>query len=432
MDFQEPPINPLDDTHPTQTVPQVNLNDMPRQTSGVSRLIGLVSLLGAFGFTLAAIAILVLPQDADPVIIPSEPLVITATPGNPPAEVVPENTLPPSSSISGQPIAEAPTLAPEVAAALLQSPLQPRSDGAEMSIIRSALKPFTIIPDRPRNEVITYEAVQGDTINSIAERFGVQPESIAWSNDRRIVLVLRPGDQVNIPPVDGVYVTAIGSERTLADYAEFYGVDDAYVIIDSEFNPHLRGFTPDIVPPSGMEFFVPGGTAEQIDWTANISVSDDGGSAPGGRAGVSYVTFQPGDPGDCGPQEITGGTTWTHPIPSGNYMITRGYAGWHPGIDLARAEGIPIAAANGGRVIFAGWNSFGYGYMVAIIHGPNMTVYGHLSEYHVSCNQDVAAGTIIGLMGNSGNSSGPHLHFEIRARSGNTYVPIDPSAYIGF
>jgi len=73
-----------------------------------------------------------------------------------------------------------------------------------------------------------------------------------------------------------------------------------------------------------------------------------------------------------------------------------------------------VFAANGGRVIFAGWNSFGYGSMIAIAHGPFITLYGHLSQINVSCGQDVAPGQQIGGVGNTGNSSGPHLHFEIR------------------
>lgn len=432
MDFQEPPVDPLDDTHPTQTVSQVTPDDewTPRRPSAVSRLIGLVSLLAALGFTAATILLLLSPPDNDPVIVPVEPQVVTGMPDVQPPTTAAENTLPPGESGSGQMIAALPTIAPEMMVSLLEAPPQQVSDPGDISIRRSAYKPFTIIPDRPRNEVVIYEAVQGDTINGIAERFGLQPETIAWSNDRRIVQVLRPGDDVNVPPADGVLTTAIGSTRTLADYAALYKVNDPYIIIDSEYNPQLRGMTPDTIPPSGTPIFIPGGVAEEIVWTAEISVSEGGGGT--GRAGASYVTFQPGDPGDCGPQEIVGGSVWTNPVPSGGYSITRGYASWHPGIDLAASVGVPIAAANGGRVIFAGWNNYGYGYMVALIHGPNMTVYGHLSDYIVGCGQDVAAGQIIGYMGSSGNSSGPHLHFEIRSRSGSTYAPLDPSAYIGF
>ncbi len=413
-------MDPLADTHPTQTFPQVNVEQRPSTLQGI---VGLLLLLGAVGFTFATVVVLVAdPSDKDRTIpfVPTQAgiQVTTTVTAQPPTQTV------------AQTVVLAP-LDPETAAALLQQPLMEKDDGMSMRVERDMHDPFTIIPDRPRNEIIIYEAVQGDTIDGIAQRFGLESETIAWSNDRSIVQVLRPGDQVNIVPVDGVLVRAIGSQRRIADYATQYKVDDARVILNSEYND-LAGFTPETIPPSGTQIFIPGGEAEEIVWTAAISISEEGGSPGGTASGAAYVVFQPGDPGDCGRQEIVGGSFWTNPIPSGNYFISRGYSSWHTGIDLARTPGIPIAAANGGRVIFAGWNSFGYGYMVALIHGPNMTVYGHLSEVHVSCGQDVAAGQIIGAMGSSGNSSGPHLHFEIRSRSGSTYVPYDPSSRIGF
>ncbi|NJL58036.1 M23 family metallopeptidase, partial [bacterium] len=127
-----------------------------------------------------------------------------------------------------------------------------------------------------------------------------------------------------------------------------------------------------------------------------------------------------------------GGTEWGNPVPSG-YTITRGFTPVvHPGIDLAGTPGTPIYAANGGLVIFAGRNSFGYGNLVVLIHGPFMTVYGHLQDVLVSCGQSVGTGQQIGTMGSTGNSTGPHLHFEIRVRSGNGYIPQNPAATIGF
>jgi murein DD-endopeptidase MepM/ murein hydrolase activator NlpD len=114
----------------------------------------------------------------------------------------------------------------------------------------------------------------------------------------------------------------------------------------------------------------------------------------------------------------------------GGYVITRGFASWHAGIDLAAPVGTQVKAANGGRVIFSGWDSFGYGYMIAIVHGPTITLYAHLSEYYTNCGQDVVAGQVIGAVGNTGNSSGPHLHFEIRGTSSNQTQ--DPAGIISF
>ncbi|HVO42916.1 MAG TPA: M23 family metallopeptidase, partial [Aggregatilineales bacterium] len=81
-----------------------------------------------------------------------------------------------------------------------------------------------------------------------------------------------------------------------------------------------------------------------------------------------------------------------------------------------------------GTVIFAGWSDWGYGYSIVLAHGPLLTLYGHLSRIGVSCGQFVQRGAQIGAIGSTGNSSGPHLHFEIR--EGDT--PVNPTKYLSF
>jgi murein DD-endopeptidase MepM/ murein hydrolase activator NlpD len=91
-----------------------------------------------------------------------------------------------------------------------------------------------------------------------------------------------------------------------------------------------------------------------------------------------------------------------------------GRAAMHSGIDFKGALGSPIFAAAEGRVTFAGWRA-GYGQAIEITHGNGMlTRYAHLSRIGVKAGQDVAAGATIGGLGNSGRSTGPHLHFEVR------------------
>ncbi len=98
--------------------------------------------------------------------------------------------------------------------------------------------------------------------------------------------------------------------------------------------------------------------------------------------------------------------------------LTSGYgARWgttHKGIDLACSAGTPIKASDGGKVVFSGWNSGGYGYMVKIDHGNGyQTIYGHNSKNAVSVGQQVAQGEIIGYVGSTGDSTGNHVHFEV-------------------
>jgi len=96
---------------------------------------------------------------------------------------------------------------------------------------------------------------------------------------------------------------------------------------------------------------------------------------------------------------------------------------FHPGLDIAAETGTPILAADSGRVIIAGWVS-GYGNYIAIDHGRGIsTGYGHCSRIDVSVGQDVQRGQVIGAVGSTGHSTGPHVHFEIRVNG----RPVDPA-----
>ena len=98
----------------------------------------------------------------------------------------------------------------------------------------------------------------------------------------------------------------------------------------------------------------------------------------------------------------------------------------HSGTDIAAPYGRPIISADGGEVIFSGWWD-GYGKAVVIDHGRGYTtVYGHMSRVYVQAGQQIEKGQVIGLVGNTGFSTGPHLHFEIRYNG----RPVDPLAYL--
>lgn len=122
--------------------------------------------------------------------------------------------------------------------------------------------------------------------------------------------------------------------------------------------------------------------------------------------------------------QLFGPTSWAME-PPGN-----GYAHFHTGLDFAAGYGAPIRASAAGVVIHVGWFSggnWGYGNCIIIVHnGAISTLYGHLSGYAVSTNQYVQQGQVIGYEGSTGNSSGPHLHFEVRV-NGNA---VNPSAYL--
>jgi murein DD-endopeptidase MepM/ murein hydrolase activator NlpD len=98
----------------------------------------------------------------------------------------------------------------------------------------------------------------------------------------------------------------------------------------------------------------------------------------------------------------------------------------HEGIDIGGGSGTPIHAAASGTIIYCGWES-GYGNLTVIDHGGNLaTAYGHQSSIAVACGQHVSQGDVIGYVGSTGHSTGPHLHFEVRVNGS----PVDPLGYL--
>lgn len=142
--------------------------------------------------------------------------------------------------------------------------------------------------------------------------------------------------------------------------------------------------------------------AKQAAAAAAASNSDNGGETVSGDAGAS--------PGG------TGSLRW--PV-SGSGRISSDYGnrsrGFHTGIDIAISSGTPVLAADSGTVILVKRLTYSYGQYVVIDHGGSIsTLYAHMSAIHVSQGQSVEKGQQIGAVGSTGNSTGPHLHFEVR------------------
>jgi murein DD-endopeptidase MepM/ murein hydrolase activator NlpD len=138
-----------------------------------------------------------------------------------------------------------------------------------------------------------------------------------------------------------------------------------------------------------------------------------------------------GSSGSYTPARSTGAFNWPADGPVTSSFGWRQhpiYGGWrmHTGIDLGAGYGQPIRASDGGTVIYSGWCG-GYGNLVMIDHGKGITtLYGHCSSISVSNGQSVSKGQVIARVGSTGNSTGPHLHFEVRQNG----VPINPWGYL--
>jgi murein DD-endopeptidase MepM/ murein hydrolase activator NlpD len=274
--------------------------------------------------------------------------------------------------------------------------------------------PHTNTPARPRAEVIIYVVQPGDTLFTVAERYGLATTTIVWSNQeafRDVPWLLRVGTELYIMPVDGVYHTVRGGE-TVASIAAAYGVDSADLL--NEWNDLYLGNQ----PREGQRLVIPGGKGEKIDWQPLItypapapdkySVGVCNNTMVIGPSGHGWFTYP------TGRTEVSGWVFHDRRRPT------------HIGLDYDCAQGDPIYAADNGVVTMAGRNGT-YGNMIEINHGGGfVTRYGHLDTISVKCGHPVYQGDLIGTCGTTGWSTGPHLHFEIRQDN----VPLDPESYL--
>jgi murein DD-endopeptidase MepM/ murein hydrolase activator NlpD len=114
--------------------------------------------------------------------------------------------------------------------------------------------------------------------------------------------------------------------------------------------------------------------------------------------------------------------------PSGapvNGILTQDYSSVHQGLDFGVDVGTDVKSTISGEVTYAGWNDEGYGNLVIVDNGTYQTYYGHLDSVNVSVGENVSSGEVVGLSGNTGNSTGPHLHYEVRV-NGNA---VNPTTY---
>lgn len=285
------------------------------------------------------------------------------------------------------------------------APLASGSVILEDGIIRMT-QLHTTIPNRPRVDVITYTVDAGDNLFSIADRFGLKPETLLWGNYEVLEdqpHLLRPGQVLNILPEDGVYYEWIEGD-SIQKVADFFKVD-ASVVLEYPGNrfdlTEVTAQTASIEP--GTWLIVPGGKRELRDW----------GPPAISRSNPAAARYY--GPGHCGSiySGAVGTSTFVWPT-TARTISGYGYnPPLHPAIDIAGAEGNAVFATDSGVVVYAGWSNYGYGYLIVIDHGNGwQSAYAHLSAYSVTCGQSVFQGGGIGAVGNTGNSYGAHLHFE--------------------
>ncbi|MEW8978075.1 MAG: M23 family metallopeptidase [Symbiobacterium sp.] len=254
--------------------------------------------------------------------------------------------------------------------------------------------------EAPRPKVITYTVVEGDTIEAIAQRYGVSTETLLYVNDMYADDILQIGQELKIPTMDALVYEVVPGDT-------MWGIADAF---DADFE-EIVAANPDVDADAlkpGDIVFVPGGTPP----SRRTMVASRGGSRT------------PSVPGrfDIWPAWGRGTTDefgWrTHPV-TGVWHL-------HDGLDIDVDYGTPVAAVAAGTVTYADWLG-GYGIAVKIDHGNGiMTMYAHLSQVAVSPGEWVNEGDLIGYSGSTGNSTGPHLHFTVLVDG----EPVDPRGWL--
>ncbi len=255
----------------------------------------------------------------------------------------------------------------------------------------------TLISDLPKGEVTEYRVVEGDTVSSIAVKFGIGIDTIVWENNLKSVDAIKPKQILKILPITGIRHKVARGE-TIYSIAKYYGID-AQNIIDYPFNTFNNDET--FAISAGQELMIPDAIKPR-----ELIIDTN-------RYTAKSVAPIPGVVGE------------------GNFMwptagrISQRYSWYHRAVDIASRESPNVVAAQGGTVVTAGWNGGGYGNYVIIDHGNGyQTLYGHMlnKSIVVKPGERVNQGQKLGILGSTGRSTGPHLHFEIKTAKGN----VDP------
>ncbi len=275
----------------------------------------------------------------------------------------------------------------------LEEDITPLTQGGS-AITQPGIGPSSDLP-RTRTNIEEYVVQDGDTISGVAAKFGLSVNTVLWANNLTSYGYIKPGQKLTIPPVSGVIVK-VAKGDTVEQFAKKYG-SDAKDIRD------WNNLAENAILTVGQQLILPGGKIPRPQPTySRLSSLQNFVTPPDVNAGTGGKLFRP----------VNGHVS--------QYFTFR-----HHAVDIAAPMGTPIYAADDGVIELAGWGS-GYGNQLLIDHGDRKTRYGHLSKILVTKGQAVKRGQVIGLVGSTGWSTGPHLHFEIIIRG----VKYNPLPYI--
>lgn len=254
---------------------------------------------------------------------------------------------------------------------------------------------LTQVSEKPRDSVIKHTVSEGETISSIAEKYNVSTDTVKWANPDIKGEKIAIGQELAIPPVTGVVIKVTKGE-TIYSIAKKYKTEPQN-ILNFPFNDFTDLDT--FALAAGQTLVVPDGVMPEAQPVYSPRL-------------IAQVGAIPGD----------GQFIWPT-----QGLITQRPVSYHMAVDIANPSLPGVAAADGGQVVVVERQRYGYGWHVIVDHKNGyQTLYAHLSDIYVNVGQGVSKGSIIGKMGSTGRSSGPHLHFEVR-KSG---VLLNPLGYL--
>ena len=244
----------------------------------------------------------------------------------------------------------------------------------------------TMISEKVRAEIVEYQVQSGDTVSSIAQKFGVSEDTIRWQNNLKSKDAIKVGQTLAILPVTGV-LHKVQKGDTVYSIAKHYDTS-AQAIVDFPYNSFVNDETFELA--IGQVVIVPDGVKPaEILWQP--------------LARVKQITP------NAGTVVASGQFVWPT-----QGTITQRFVWYHQGIDIANHGAPAVLAADAGTVSVPPYMYGGFGNCVLINHGNGYTtLYGHLSQVFVSSGQTVRRGDAIGKMGSTGRSTGIHLHFQV-------------------
>ena len=246
-----------------------------------------------------------------------------------------------------------------------------------------------------RTGIEEYIVRDGDTVSTIAERFGVSPGTILWENKLGPYDTIRAGRKLVVLPVSGVTYT-VGKGETLESIAKKFNVDTERI---AEYNEAAAEGKKLAV---GMSLVIPGGRPYVAPRPIAVAPTP---------ARLTTRQSVP-KPASALPAASEAGTRLLWPTVS--HHINQYFSLRHTGLDIHGDLSSPIYAADDGDAVIVEYKKTGYGQSIVLDHGNGIrTRYGHMSQIFITQGETVKRGQIIGMLGSTGRSTGPHLHFEV-------------------